>query len=92
MANYLSSGRKTLTWSCGSFNATGTRLWLDPRIPPMVDRSRRTLVGTSCVGAVARPREIEMVETSDDWWKWTVPLQCPVPVSAQFLPRVSRTR
>lgn len=26
-----------LTWSCGSFSATGTRLWLDPRIPPMVD-------------------------------------------------------
>lgn len=38
VVKYLSSDRKTLTWSCGSFNATGTRLWLDPLIPPMVDR------------------------------------------------------
>lgn len=28
---------KRLTCSCGSFSATGTRLWLDPRIPPMVN-------------------------------------------------------
>lgn len=51
MVKYLSSDRKTLTWSCGSFNATGTRLWLDPLIPPMVDRSWKTLGRRELVSA-----------------------------------------